>query len=201
MTSGYTDIEDTIVATVTKTGSSTTCKIQWYFESAQEVVYDLLPLSGRNKISKDKEIYFELVGGSNDSFVSGDFWSIQLKPSEYLVNSYKLEFETAADQVKNLPASVSQSPIGLDAPTQEEILAANEEFQLVKIDPEYSSSNISLHTKQIVLTFNKDIDPTSITAETVKLFRNALDMNEDAVDVGYSWIVSGKKLILNIIRE
>lgn len=199
--SGYTSLEDVIVVTVVKAGSSTTCKLQWYFESASGTVYDLLPLSGRNKIAKDKDIYFELIGGAADSFKAGDLWTINLRPTEYLVDAYKLEFSTAADQVKSLPATVSQSPIGLDAPTQAEILANNEEFQLVKIEPEYGSSNISLHTRQIILTFNKDIDPTSITAETVKLFRNALDMNEDAVDVGYSWIVSGKKLILNIIRE
>ena len=75
------------------------------------------------------------------------------------------------------------------------------EFQLVKIEPEYGSSNISLKTKQIILTFNKDVDPTSVTADTIKLFRNVMDGNQDAVDVGYSWIVNGKKIIINIIRE
>lgn len=201
-------INDTIVVTVTRTGSSTTAKLEWYFDSADNVVYEFLPLAGRNKLLTEKEIYLELIGGAADAFKQGDQWTINLKPVEYIIDSstglgssYKLDFSTAANQVKELPSTVSQSPIGLDTPSQEEILAAQTEFQLVKIEPEYGASNISLNTKQIILTFNKNLDPTSITADTVRLFRNKMDENEDPVDVGYSWIVSGKKLIINITRE
>jgi len=194
-------IEDIIVLTVVRTGSSTTTKIEWSYESAPQTTFELFPLSGRNKLAEDKEIYLEFLGGASNAFRAGDQWTINLKPVEYLADAYRLDFSTAADQVKELPASVSQSPIGLDAPSQEEILAAQQEFQLIKIEPEYGASNISLNTKQIILTFNKNLDPTSITPETVRLFRNRMDENEDAVDVSYSWIVSGKKLIINITRE
>ena len=192
---------DVIVLTVTRTGSSSTTKLQWYFDSAPGTIYELLPLSGRNKLLEDKEIYLEFLGAASDSFKAGDQWTVNLRPVEYLADAYKLDFSTAAEQVKDLPVSVSQSPIGLDAPTQAEILAAQEEFQIVKIEPEYGASNISLNTRQIIFTFNKNIDPTSITADTVRLFRNKMDEHEDAVDVGYSWIVNGKKLIINITRE
>lgn len=194
-------VSDEIVVTVTKTGSSTTCKLEWYFSSSDTIVQEMLPLSGRNKILNEKDIYLELIGGAADAFKAGDQWTIQLRPTQYLIDTYKLDFATAADQVKELPASVSQSPIKLGAPTQSEIEAAQAEFQLVKIEPEYGSSNISLKTKQIILTFNKNIDPNSVTADTIKLFRNIMDGNQDAVDVGYSWIVNGKKIIINIIRE
>jgi len=195
------NVDDVLVVEVVKAGSSSTCKLNWYFESTSLVTHDLLPLTGRNKIAKDKDIYLELIGGASDAFKIGDAWTINLRPIEYLIDTYKLDFSTAANQVKELPTTVSQSPIGLDAPTQAEIEAASTEFQLVKIEPEYGSSNISLKTKQIILTFNKDIDPTSVTADTIKLFRNIMDGNQDAVDVGYSWIVNGKKIIINIIRE
>lgn len=202
-TSGYYTglVADVIVVEVFKAGSSTSCKLRWYFESNPTTVYDLLPLTGRNKIAKDKDIYFELIGGASDAFKIGDVWTINLRPIEYLDSTYKLDFSTAAEQVKELPATVSQSPIGLDIPTQAEIDAAATEFQLVKIEPEYGSSNISLKTKQIILTFNKDVDPTSVTADTIKLFRNVMDGNQDPIGVGYSWIVNGKKIIINIIRE
>ena len=202
-TSGYyTGVaDDIIVVEVAKAGSSSSCKLRWWFESNALVVYDLLPMTGRNKIAKDKDIYFELVGGATDSFKIGDVWTINLRPIEYLIDTYKVDFSTAANQVKELPTAVSQSPIGLDVPTQAELDAAATEFQLVKIEPEYGASNISLKTKQIILTFNKDIDPTSVTADTIKLFRNIMDGNQDAVGVGYSWIVNGKKIIINIIRE
>jgi hypothetical protein len=192
---------DVLVVEVARAGSSSTCKLNWYFESAALVTHDLLPLTGRNKIAKDKDIYLELIGGAADAFKVGDAWTINLRPIEYLADTYKLDFSTAANQVKELPTTVSQSPIGLDAPTQAELEAAAAEFQLVKIEPEYGSSNITLKTKQIILTFNKNVDPTSVTADTVKLFRNIMDGNQDAVDVGYSWIVNGKKIIINIIRE
>jgi len=192
---------DLIIVEVAKAGSSSSCKLRWYFDSNDTVKFDLLPLTGRNKIAKDKDIYLELIGGASDSFKIGDTWTINLRPIQYLVDTYKVDFSTAADQVKELPTTVSQSPIGLDVPTQAEIEAAATEFQLVKIDPEYGASNISLKTKQITLTFNKDIDPTSVTADTIKLFRNVMDGNQDAVDVGYSWIVNGKKIIINVIRE
>jgi hypothetical protein len=192
---------DIVVVEVTKAGSSSSCKLRWWFESNDSVKFDLLPLTGRNKIAKDRDIYLELIGGASDAFKLGDTWTIDVRPIEYLVDTYKVDFSTAANQVKELPTTVSQSPIGLDAPTQAEINFAAEEFQLVKIEPEYGASNISLKTKQIILTFNKDIDATSVTADTIKLFRNVMDGNQDAVDVGYSWIVNGKKIIINIIRE
>ena len=195
------NVDDVLVVEVVKAGSSSTCKLNWYFESTPLVTHDLLPLTGRNKIAKDKDIYLELIGGASDAFKIGDAWTINLRPIEYLVDTYKLDFSTAANQVKELPTTVSQSPIGLDAPTQAGILATATEFQLVKIEPEYGSSNVSLKTKQIILTFNKNIDPISVTADTIKLFRNIMDGNQDSVDVGYSWIVNGKKIIINIIRE
>lgn len=198
----YTGVEDnTIVLTVVKTGSSSTCKAQWYYESVPAVTYDFLPLSGRNKISANSEIYLEFLGGDTAAFTAGDVWTINLKPVEYLAETYKIDFDTAAEQVKELPSTVSQSPIGLSAPSQDEILAGQAEFQLVKIEPEYGASNISLNTSQIILTFNKQLDPTSITADSVRLFRNVIDANADTIEVGYSWIVSGKKLIINITRE
>ena len=199
--SGYTNLEDVIVITVVKAGSSTTCKLQWYFESLPGTTFDFFPLAGRNKLAKDKDIYVELLGGNSTSFALGDFWTINLRPVEYLEEAYKLDFETAAEQIKELPATVSQSPIGLSAPSEEEIATANVEFQLIKIEPEYGASNISLNTSQIILTFNKNLDPTSITPDSVRLFRNIIDANADTIEVGYSWIVSGKKLIINITRE
>jgi len=192
---------NTIVLIITKTGTSTTCKAEWHYDSSPSITHTLLPLSGRNKIATNAEIYLEFLGGDNAAFTAGDIWTINLKPVEYLGNTYKVDFETAADQVKELPTTVSQSPIGLTAPSAEEVLSAQTEFQLIKIEPEYGASNISLNTKQIIFTFNKNLDPTSITADTVRLFRNEIDQNQDPIDVGYSWIVSGKKLIINITRE
>jgi hypothetical protein len=200
-TSGYSVTEDVIHIEVKKTGSSITAKFEWWLESSPTVKYDLFPFSGRNKIAKEKDIYFEFVGGTSDAFIEGDTWTVKIYPVEYMEDAYKFSFETAAEQVKELPVAVSQSPIGLDAPSQEEILAGQTEFQLVKIEPEYAASNISRNTSQIILTFNKNLDPTSINADSVRLFRNIIDANADAIEVGYSWIVSGKKLIINITRE
>lgn len=195
------EIDDVLVVEVIKAGNSSSCKVRWSLESEPDIYLDLFPLTGRNKIAKDKDIYLEFLGGANDSFKIGDVWTVNLRPIEYLADTYKIDFSTAVNQVKELPTTVSQSPIGLDTPTQAEINEAATEFQLVKIEPEYGSSNISLKTKQIILTFNKNIDPSSVTADTIKLFRNVMDGNQDAVDVGYSWIVNGKKIIINIIRE
>jgi hypothetical protein len=193
-------LADKIIVTVIRTGSSTTCRLQWYYESNPSITFDLFPLAGRNKLGKNIDIYLELIGGASDAFTAGDQWEIALRPVEYLSESYKLDFETAADQVKELPTTVSQSPIKLD-PNPSQSIGTTEEFQIVKFEPEYGSSNISLNTSQIIVTFNKNIDPTSITADSVRLFRNVIDANMDQIEVGYSWIVSGKKLIINITRE
>jgi hypothetical protein len=198
---GIWDEDDEIVVTVTKAGSSSTCQMSWFLSSDDEKVYTLLPQHGRNLLFPDKHIYLELLGGNADSFKAGDQWTIKLLPVEYMEETYKLDFKTAAEEIKELPKTVSQSPVAIVPPSQAEILAGENQFLLTKIVPEYSASNISLNTRQVILTFSKNIDPNSVNANTIRIYRESMEFQDDNIEVPFSWIVAGNKIYINLTRE
>jgi len=73
------------------------------------------------------------------------------------------------------------------------------EFALVSIIPSDRASNIPLGFETITLTFNKDIDPDSISDAFIEILMENLPLDETeqmSVPLSVSKTVSGKKLIL-----
>lgn len=202
LSSGYYtgETEDVLNVSVTRTGSSTTAKFRYSLESNPGDLEILLPVSGINKILNT--IGLEFIGGDADAFQLGDTFSIVLIPGEQLEETYQLEFATGHEQIRSLPETVSQSPIGLNEPTDAQITEANEPFELLSVTPESGASNVTLTQSQIILTFSKPIDPTTVSHRTLKVLRNAVDKSQSPKTlVAFSWIVDNNRIILNIERE
>ena len=91
------------------------------------------------------------------------------KASE-IQESFLITFRTSTDSVFLYPENVSTSPIGLGANIIPGLNGNNnveEELKIIRMEPEDNSINNNLDLKNIILYFNKDIDPNSVTQESV----------------------------------
>lgn len=113
-----------------------------------------------------------------------------------------LSFETGSGSIETVPSTVSTSI--LNATLSTSVLdSTGTPLSIVKITPEDRSVENSIDLQQIIIEFNKNIDPTSISNDTVSLIAAAVT-NHPALSIQAqgelvkSMQVSGKLLIINI---
>ena len=85
-------------------------------------------------------------------------------------------------------ARASNILVGADAP-----------LMIVSMEPSEEVIGLGLNTRSIVLTFNKDIDPDSLTDESVTLLMESLPMDQESqasVPLDVAPTVSGNKLTI-----
>ena len=131
-------------------------------------------------ISTDRLV--KLLYGLQVSFKSGvyevgDEWTIVCKVGEPLESDYLATFTTGTQvstQIPNEQKSVSIIEREVDGYIRLKSVAVpgEEHLELMSVTPANNSSNINLVT--IVCTFNKPLDPLSITEENVKAIMETL---------------------------
>ena len=181
---------DTLVVEFTRSGDQNTAGFDYYFASDPSGATNVHSYAGIQELADG--LFIEAFG----EFKSGDIFTIALKPAEQITATIVVNFTTAANHVEVLPTEVSDSPIGITGPGE----VATTEFALVSCTPGDGSSNVSLNTNRLVFTFNNDIDPTSVTHETVQVLFESVD-GGDQNPVPYSFIVNGNKLYVNLMEH
>ena len=76
-------------------------------------------------------------------------------------------FETGSGSITTIPTDVSTSVIGNIVPPTSTAVAST--FVLSELTPVDKATNQVLTTNQVVLEFNSDVDPATVTSETVTL--------------------------------
>jgi hypothetical protein len=136
-------------------------------------------------------VYVTLIGSQIGSFEEGDQWIINLRDALMLEESYSIVFKTLGSTVVPLPNSLaSTSPI--DVRGEETI---PEGLKVLSIEPENSKSNVSTTGKKIVVTFNKNLDETKLTSDSVRISKSFVN-SPDFKDVPHRVFVDGNKLII-----
>ena len=193
-------LEDQIIISVIQGGSASNMKFDWWLNSNPTNVYTVTSFYG--KIELVDNVYIEFYGDDVTSFEVNDTFTINLRPVEFLEETYKVNFSTAVDTVVSPPDTVSTSPIGIVHNETETIPGSTADaFALTNSLPLSKASNLRLETNRIVLSFNKDLDPTSVNLGTVSLTRQSVTGNDYSEDVPFSMIISGSKIYINIIPK
>lgn len=177
---------------VTQPGRERELMFDWWFDS------DPVNIKSRKgsglPLLLGRGVKVRFTGQSSDSFETGDRFSIQLVPVEELDNVYRFEFRTGPQELKEPNSTGSTSPIG----TGQGHRVPTEKFKVIKITPENGASNVDTNTNQIIVEFNKPIDPFSLNNETIELLAQSADLSGNKRKVKYSYIVSGSRLFINI---
>lgn len=181
---------DTLVIAMTTGGDNLNARFDWWLLSNPVDVHTHRAVPGLMELLPN--VFIEIPG--NGSFDVGDQFSIKLEPTELLENTIKFTFSTALDHVIDPPSTISTSPLGVGT------TPSVTEFAVTKCSPRDESSNVNINSNQIIITFSKDIDPASITHETVQLIMRSVRGGVES-NVPHSYLIAGNKLVLNIMEH
>ena len=122
--------------------------------------------------------YRSLVDGLQIRFTGstlsvGDKWTFSVKAIERLTTNTTIVFTTNDGSYTVAPASPSTPATSLPPSS---VLPENDNiFEIIQMLPENGSYNISVKNRKIVITFSEPIDASTITNDSVKLYKYPVD--------------------------
>lgn len=162
---------DIVNVEITQSGDIGTAKYKWWLqtEGVGSAIYD--KLSNRSFRSLLKGIQIRFTG---EDFQAGDTFSFNVEPIQRLTTSTKIVFTTN-------DGSYSVAPDGVSVPATSEAPSTvipnvpgasteEESLQIVNMNPDDGAYNVSVNTKTITITFSELLDPSTIDAESVRIF-------------------------------
>jgi hypothetical protein len=190
----YNGVNTSLLIEVTRAGTSYDCGFSVLVQSTMELKNFSLNESGGEpnySIEVLDGVYLSLTGSQVSSFEEGDQWIVNLRDTSMLEESYFIEFKTLGEEVLALPNSMaSTSPIDVRGAE-----VVPEGLKVVSISPETSTSNVNVKSKRIVVTFNKNLDESKLTSDSVKISKSLVN-SPDFKDVPHRVFVDGNKLII-----
>jgi len=196
VTGGYDGaIEDVYVIQITTPGDIGTAKYRWYKTSDPLTVRT--GTTRTNEVLLDDNVYLSFSGSNFDT---DDSFRISLRPPTYMSGSYSWSFQTGSGAIQAVPSSTSTSVLG-------DVGAASVDttpFAVEETVPDHLTSQVSLDTHEITIDFSDDLDPDTITQDTVIVavhpVRGAFTGNatEDIGEIPKVLEVSGSRLTIRI---
>ena len=187
----------TAVIEITKTGGVGVAEYDWYWQNTPSIRHSGICSSQDRPLDSGVEFYF-----TGTDFRLGDTYTIALTPAEVMDAIYTYEFTTGSGSIETIPSTTSTSPTGDPVPNIPPFIT--EPFGVDEISPEHRAINVPLGRKEIVVTFNKAIDPDTITQESVRVFAESVlgsyDGEEDSApgEIAKALEVSGSTLTITI---
>ena len=116
-----------------------------------------------------------LVRFDGSLYKAGEKFQIYCYEKEYLQESFLIKFKTTSDSVYTHPSNVSTSPIGVFGeeflPPVDSVESVDKNaLKVISVTPYDGAVNVSLNTNKIIIEFNKELDPSTITQENIELF-------------------------------
>ena len=199
---------------IVEEGVGSKSKYIWWFSDENEPGFGsdsyrarLARTAGRwRSVSRGVLVKFE-----ESSYEVGEEFQIKCYAKEKLKNSYRITFRTSSDSVFLYPENVSSSPIGLENEVILDPSIFNPEesinFKAISIDPYDGAINVNLNLNKIVITFNENVNPETITQDTIKIksypasgsfYGNVGSRNGQEYEVYKIISVDGNKVTLEI---
>ena len=155
---------DTLNIRITKAGLAGTAEYEWWFDSA---VLDIngpsLSSIGTLNVDQGVNIRFKADG----MFDLGDEFTVYLKREPALGETLTSTFTTGGGSIQVVPTTTATSPLGDPVTT----LPGSSSFSVVSITPDNLSTNLdSDKYKRITVEFDNDVDPLTVTDDTVAVF-------------------------------
>lgn len=196
---------DTINIEITTAGDIGVAKYKWWFSSAPAEVYNGLLTSRRYRKLVNSEGVQVRFSGSG--FVLGDKWTIEVQPKQLMTTSTQVNF-TTNDGSYSLPPTSPSTPAPAPvpgtvlppAPGSPAAIAAG--LQIIETDPIDTSYNNPLNTREITIVFSDDLDPATITQDTVRVYKmpvkGVFDGTKTQEELQKVLTVQGDSLIIEI---
>jgi hypothetical protein len=137
------------------------------------------------------------VNWGTGSFVVNDTFAVVVKKPVLFTGNTYWSFTTGTGSIQAIPTTTSTSIIGDTAST----IVPTTLFAVNKITPKDKATNLPITTSRIIIEFNSEVDPDTVTADSVTV--QGLPVNGDEnlfspVGIFKDITVSGTKIILDI---
>jgi len=167
--SGYKGtVADRVMIEITTAGDIGTAKYKWYYSSAGVGSAVLGKVTSRRfrYLNRDDGLQVRFTGSG---FLVGDTYEYNVEPREILADSLTVQFTTNDGSYATAPSSPS-TPAACVAPATV-LPTGTYDFYVAEMNPINGSYNVDKNTRQIDITFSDNIDPTTITQSTVKIYK------------------------------
>lgn len=151
-------------------------------------------------VELEENVFLRFLPGN---FVAGDEWSFDVTVGVPLDASVEFSFTTGGSthvQVIEETKSVNISQRVVSGLLRiDEARSVDGDLALLSIDPSDGDTNVALSRRRIILTFNKDLDPDSLTDALINVIMQSLPMDETAqtsYKIKVTATVDGPRLIL-----
>ncbi len=186
--------QDTIHIKVSTAGTSGVAWFVWWRASA--------PLSISNPILSDRYNFQDLDNGIKVKFGDGQFdlddeFTFIVKPPTLFSGNTVWTFDSGTGSITAIPTTTATSVIG-DMP---QAINSSNILSVVNISPKDRASNLPVTTRKIVINFNNSIDPSTVTADTIKIVAKPVNGDETLLqtrEIFSDITVSGSKIIIDI---
>ena len=195
---------DTYNIVITKAGNIGEAEYTWY------------PTSGGTGSGKSGRLtarrYRRLENGlqvrfAGSAFAVGDSWTFNVEPLERMVVNTQISFTTNDGTFSTAPDSES-TPAECEPPSSAFVTSGpggtygGSSFYVVETVPEERSFNVSATQDTIEIVFSDDVDPSTITNDTVRLWLypadGIYDDTTDPVELSKSLTVTGNVVTIKI---
>lgn len=143
----------------TSAGSVGQAEYEWWDDTDPLTVYSGVSSTGERELEDGICVTCDPDG----SFQIGDTFTVVVVPALALEGNYRWSFSTGSGSIQVPPSSTSAS--GIDS------ITGVSELEIVSITPKHQATNLDpLSVSEIIIEFNKDLDPDTITNDTVRIF-------------------------------
>jgi hypothetical protein len=187
---------DTYNVRITKSGVIGEAEFEAWRDSAP------LDLQGPFETSVNESSLFNgvTIRFIDGSFALNDEFSVYVKKPTFIEETATFSFSTGNGSISVVPTNTATSPTGDPLP-----LAGSTEFKVVSTSPVDEASNLDIaSTKRITIQFSSDIDPATISDDTVEVLvepvidHPLLSTQVAAGPIFHTLTVSGSKLFIDL---
>jgi len=161
-TGSYTGTISDVIRVSIKTGNI----FEWRTDSSPLIVRQLPVKQTSQLLTTGIYVHFDGITAVGDTF------SVVIEPAVRMVGTYTWIFTTGSGNIRVVPENVSTSiPIGGFSDTSSSASGAVGVLSIISTTPRERATNLDPHSiNEIRIKFNKTLDPTTITDETIEVY-------------------------------
>lgn len=162
--------EDEVNVEITAAGNIGTAEYKWWYTSAgvSSAADDNVTNRRYRTLTDGLQIRFS---GSN--LQVGDKWTFNVAVVQRMTTSTTVAFSTNDGSYTSAPSSPSTP--ATSSPPSTVLPTLQSTFEVEEMTPENGSYNVSTKNRKIVIRFSEDVDPDTITDDSVTLWKYPVD--------------------------
>lgn len=187
-------VTDTFNVKITTAGAASEAWFIWWRSSDPSLIFGPIRTEQIQNTILEEGVYVDWRTGNFE--VNDTFSAVVRKPSLFTGNTY-WSFDTGTGSIEILPETTSTSIIG----DTSLILIPTTKLLIDSYLPADKSTNLPLTTNRIVIQFNSNIDPSTVTSESVTIMGLPVNGDENIFSpkqIYTNITVSGNQIILDI---